>query len=67
MRLGFPTMSEPKRPSAPTKPEDLLVYVEWLRQQAEGFGRRLEAEIRWTHERIFEELVRQDKGGDHDR
>ena len=60
-------MSEPKRPPPPTKAEELLLYVEQLRQQAEDFGRRLEAEIRWTHERIFEERVRQAKSGGHDR
>ena len=60
-------MSVPTRRSSPTgEPEDLLVYVERLRQQAEDFGRTIEAEIRVTLEQIGA-LVRQAKGGGHDR
>jgi hypothetical protein len=55
-------MSEPKKSSPSSgKTEDLLVYVERLRQEAEEFQRTLEEEIRLTRAQLFEERVRQAK------
>jgi hypothetical protein len=53
-------MSGPPKTSSPSsgKPEDLLVYVERLRQQAEEFQRTVEEEIRALSEEL---RVRQTK------
>jgi hypothetical protein len=53
-------MSGPSKKSSSSsdKSEDLLVYVQWVRQQAEGFQRALEEEA----SALIEELrVRQAK------
>ena len=55
-------MSGPKKSSSSSgKTEDLLVYVERLRQQAEEFQRTVEEEIRLTRAQLLEEVVRQAK------
>jgi hypothetical protein len=62
-------MSGPSKKSSPSSdtPENLLVYVERLRQQAEEFQRTVEEELR-TARALLEELhVRQAKRGSHGR
>jgi hypothetical protein len=62
-------MSEPSKKSSPSpdKSENLLVYVERLRQQAEEFQRTVEEESR-TVQALLEELrVRQAKRRGHAR
>ena len=56
-------MSGPSKKSLRSsgKPEDLIVYVEGLRQQAEEFQRTVEEEIRLTRAQLLEERVRQAK------
>ena len=55
-------MSGPKKSSSSSgKTEDLLVYVERLRQQAEEFQRNVEEELRLTRAQLLEERVRQGK------
>ena len=56
-----PCLGLKKSSSSSGKPEDLLVYVEWLRQQAEEFQRNLEEELRLTSAQLLEERVRQAK------
>ena len=61
-------MSGPTTTSSPPsgEPDDLLVYVERLRQQAEEFQRTLEEELRLTRAQLFEEgSVVRPKGGGH--
>ena len=43
------------------KPENLLVYVERLRQQAEDFLRAIEKELQTVRTVLFHERVRQAK------
>jgi hypothetical protein len=61
-------MSGPSKKSLPFsgKPEDLIVYVEGLRQQAEEFQRAVEEECR-TVRALLDERVRQAKRRDHAR
>ena len=55
-------MSGPKKSSSSSgKTEDLLVYVERLRQQAEEFQRNVEEELRLTCAQLLEERLRQGK------
>jgi hypothetical protein len=55
-------MSGPQKSSPSSgKTEDLLVYVERLRQQAEEFQRTVEEEVRLIRAQLFEERVRQAK------
>ena len=56
-------MSGPsKKSSLPSgRPENLLVYVERLRQQAQDFQRRIEDEVRTLGALLEEERVRQAK------
>jgi hypothetical protein len=56
-------MSGPSTPSSPSsgEPENLLVRVERLRQQAEDFRRRIEDEVRTVLALLEEERVRQAK------
>ena len=59
-------MSGPLTPSLPPsgEPENLLVYVKRLRQQAEEFERTIKEEFRLTRAQLIEELeelVRQAK------
>jgi hypothetical protein len=49
------------------QPENLLVWVEWIRQQAEEFQRTVEEELRTTRALIEELLVRQAKRQGHGR
>jgi hypothetical protein len=49
------------------KPENLLVWVERLRQRAEAFQRTVEQEVRTTRALIEELLVRQAKRRGHGR
>ena len=58
-----------KKPSpSSNKPEDILVFVERLRQQADEFHRTVEEELWRTARALLEELhVHQAKGGDHER
>ena len=63
-------MSGPSKKSSPSsdKPEDVFVYVERLRQQAEEFQRTVEEELRLTRAQLFEEgSVVRPKGGGHAR
>jgi len=62
-------MSGPSKKSLPFsgKPEDLIVYVEWLRQQAEEFQRAVEEEYRTVRALLLDERVRQAKRRDHAR
>jgi hypothetical protein len=64
-----PTMFGPSNKSSPSsgKPENVLVYVERLRQWAEEFHKTLEEELR-TARALLEELhVRQAKRRGHGR
>jgi hypothetical protein len=56
-------MSGPSKKSSPSsdKPENVLVYVERLRQQAEEFQRTVREDLRLTRAQLFEERVRQAK------
>jgi hypothetical protein len=56
-------MSGPSKKSSPSssKPEDLLVFVERLRQQAEEFQRTVEEEIRTVRALIEKLRVRSGK------
>jgi hypothetical protein len=56
-------MSGPSKKSSPSsdKPEDVLVYVERLRQQAEEFLRTVQEDLRLTRAQLVEERVRQAK------
>ena len=56
-------MSGPSTPPSPSsgEPENLLVCVERLRQQAEDFQRSIEDEIRTLRALLEEERVRQAK------
>ena len=55
-------MSGPKKSSSSfSKTEDLLVYVEQLRQQAEEFQKAVAEEIRLARAQLLEERVRQAK------
>jgi len=60
-------MSGPPKTSSPSsgEPENLVVYVERLRQQAEEFQRTVEEELRLTRAQLFEEgsVVRSQGGG----
>jgi len=60
-------MSGPSKKSSPSsdKPEDVLVYVERLRQQAEEFLRTVQEDLRLTRAQLFEEgsVVRSQGGG----
>ena len=58
-------MSGPSKKSSPSsgEPENLLVYVERLRQQAEEFQRTVEEELRLTRAQLFEERSVRPKGG----
>ena len=58
-------MSGPSKKSSPfsDKPEDVLVYVERLRQQAEEFQRTVQEDLRLTSAQLFEERVVRLKGG----
>jgi len=47
--------------------ESVLVYVEWLRQQAEEFQRTVEEELRTLRAFINEWRVRQAKRRRHER
>jgi hypothetical protein len=62
-------MSGPSKKSSPSsdKPEDVLVYVERLRQQAEEFLRTVQEDLRLTRAQLFEERVRQAKRRGHER
>ena len=63
-------MSGPLKTSSPSsgKPEDVLAYVERLRQQAEEFQRSVEDELRLTRAQLLEERVRQaQRRGGHER
>ena len=53
--------------SSSSKLEDVLVYVERLRQQAEEFRRTVEDELRLTRAQLFKERVRQAKRRGHGR
>jgi hypothetical protein len=57
MEAGLADMSGPSKKSSPSsgQPENVLVYVEWLRQQAEEFQRTVEEELR-TARALLEEL-----------
>jgi hypothetical protein len=62
-------MSGPSKKSSPSsdKPENVLVFIERLRQQAEEFQRTVEEELR-TARALLEELhVREAKRRDHGR
>jgi hypothetical protein len=55
-------MSGPSQSSPSSgKLDDLLVYVQRLRHQAQEFQRTIEEEIRLTREQIIEERARQAK------
>jgi hypothetical protein len=56
-------MFGPSKKSSPSsdKPENVLVYVERLRQQAEEFQRTVREDLRLTRAQLFEERVRQAK------
>ncbi len=62
-------MSGPSKKSSPSSstPEDVHLYVEWLRQQAEEFQRTLEEELRTVLALIEELRVRQAKRRGHER
>lgn len=62
-------MSGPSKKSSPSsdKLEDVLVYVERLRQQAEEFLRTVQEGLRLTRAQLFEERVRQAKRRGHER
>ena len=62
-------MSGPSKKSSPSsdKPEDVLVYVERLRQQAEEFLRTVQEDLRLTRAQLFKERVRQAKRRGHER
>jgi hypothetical protein len=62
-------MSGPSKKSSPSsdKPEDVLVYVERLREQAEEFLRTVQEDLRLTRAQLFEERVRQAKRRGHER
>ena len=62
-------MSGPSKKSLPPsgKPEDLIVYVEGLRQQAEEFQTAVEEECRTVRALLLDERVRQAKRRDHAR
>jgi len=62
-------MSGPSKKSSPSsdKPEDVLVDVERLRQQAEEFLRTVQEDLRLTRAQLFEERVRQAKRRGHER
>ena len=69
-RAGLrPTMSEPSKKSSPFsgKPENVLVYVERLRRQAEEFQRTVEEELRTTRALLEDLHVRQAKRRGHGR
>ena len=57
MEARLADMSGPSKKSSPSsgQPENVLVYVEWLRQQAEEFQRTVEEELR-TARALLEEL-----------
>jgi hypothetical protein len=67
MEQDSPTMPGPSKNSSPSsgKPENVLVYVERLRQQAEEFQRTVEEELRTTRALLEELLVRQAKRRGH--
>ena len=54
-------MSGPSKKSSPSseKLENVLVYVERLRQQAEEFQRMVQEDLRLTSAQLFEEERRQ--------
>ena len=62
-------MSGPSKKSSPSsgKPENLLVYVERLRQRAEAFNKTVEEDLRTTRELLEELRVRQAKRRGHGR
>jgi hypothetical protein len=64
-----PTMSGPSKKSSPSsgKPENALVCVERLRQQAEEFQRTVEEELRTARALIEELRVRLAKRRGHGR
>jgi hypothetical protein len=54
-------------PPSPSQPENLLEFVERLRQQAEAFQRTVEEELRTVRARIEELRVGQAKRRGHER
>jgi hypothetical protein len=62
-------MSGPSKKSSPCsdQPEDVLAFVERLRQQAEEFQRKIEQELRTTRAAIEELQVRRAKRRGHGR
>jgi len=62
-------MSGPSKKSSRSsdKPENVLVYVERLHQQAEEFQRTVQEDLRLTRAQLFEERVRQAKRRGHER
>ena len=54
-------MSEPKKSAPSGTTEDLLLWVEWLRQQAEEFQKTIEEELRLARAQLLDERVRQAK------
>ena len=62
-------MSEPSKKSSPSsrKNEDVLIYVERLRQQAEQFQRTVDEEVRTVRAQLEELQVRQAKRRGHGR
>ena len=62
-------MSGPSKKSSPSsdKPENVFVYVERLRQQAEEFQRTVQEDLRLTRAELFEERVSQAKRRGHER
>ena len=62
-------MSGPSKKSSPSsdKPENVLAYVERLRQRAEEFQRTVQEDLRLTRAQLFEERVRQAKRRGHER
>lgn len=62
-------MSGPLKKSSPSsgEPENVLVYVERLRQQAEEFQRTVEEELRTARALLDELHVRQAKRRGHGR
>jgi hypothetical protein len=62
-------MSGPSKTASPFsgEPEHLLLYVEWLRQQAEAFQRTVEDERRTASVLLDDLRIRQAKRRGHGR
>lgn len=67
MEAGFADMSGPSKNSSPFsgQPAHVLVYVEWLRQQAEEFQRTVEDELRMARALLEELHLREAKRRGH--